>query len=145
MSQSLKTKPVLKIFDSWAVLAWLKNQLPAADLVDAIWQEAKQGKIDLMMSIINLGEVFYITAKEKNIVSAELVLKEMQKLPIVISPAPNSLVIEAARLKGQYAIAYADAFAVATAQKENAILVTGDPEIKALIKLGIVQVEWIGS
>ena len=36
----------------------------------------------------------------------------------------------AAELKSTHAIAYADAFAVATAIEFNAVLVTGDPELE---------------
>jgi predicted nucleic acid-binding protein len=39
-------------------------------------------------------------------------------------------VLEAARIKARYAIAYADCFAVATALREGAPIVTGDPQFK---------------
>jgi hypothetical protein len=42
--------------------------------------------------------------------------------------------MEAAELKALHPISYADAFAVATARAERAVLVTGDPEILALPK-----------
>jgi predicted nucleic acid-binding protein len=35
----------------------------------------------------------------------------------------------AARIKARHPLAYADAFAVATAAAHNAVLLTGDPEI----------------
>jgi len=144
MSSESEAKLAVKVLDSWAVLAWLKDQPPAADVVEAIWQEAREGNIRLLINIINLGEVFYIAAKVREIELAELILEELQKLPFEIYPVSNSLVIDAARIKGQYAISYADAFAVVTAQKEGATLVTGDPELKALVGRGIVAIEWIG-
>jgi ribonuclease VapC len=39
-------------------------------------------------------------------------------------------VLDAARLKSEHAISYADCFAAATAIKEGASIVTGDPEFK---------------
>jgi len=38
-------------------------------------------------------------------------------------------VLEAAAIKARHALAYADAFAIATALAHNASLLTGDPEI----------------
>lgn len=51
-------------------------------------------------------------------------------------------VLEAAPIKARHAIAYADAFAVATARRLDAVLVTGDPEFAAVS--GLVEIEWIG-
>ncbi|MBI3184359.1 MAG: hypothetical protein HYZ28_19670 [Myxococcales bacterium] len=42
------------------------------------------------------------------------------------------MALEAARQKARYAISYADAFVVATARQEKAVVLTGDPEILAL-------------
>jgi ribonuclease VapC len=50
-------------------------------------------------------------------------------------------VIEAARIKAHHPLSFADCFAVATAARENAIVVTGDPEFKAVEKL--VEIEWL--
>lgn len=137
-------KPKVKVLDAWALLSWLKDQRPAADRVEALWPDAEQHRIQLLVSIINLGEVFYMSAKALGLAQAEVILDELQALPLEVRPAPNGLVLEAARLKGQYPISYADAFAVALAQKEGAPIVTGDPELRALAARGVVAVEWIG-
>ncbi len=50
-------------------------------------------------------------------------------------------VLEAARIKTQFPVSYADAFAVATAIKERAVLMTGDPELKHVEAL--VTIEWL--
>ena len=49
----------------------------------------------------------------------------------------------AAELKASHAIAYADAFAVATALEFRATLLTGDPEIKPLEGEEELQVQWL--
>jgi len=49
----------------------------------------------------------------------------------------------AAELKSKHAIAYADAFVVATAVECNAILLTGHPEIEALESEQNLKVEWL--
>ena len=53
-------------------------------------------------------------------------------LPVSVKEATHRRVRRAAELKANHAIAYADAFAVATALEFHATLLTGDPEIKPL-------------
>ena len=74
---------------------------------------------------------------------AEELLNRLPSLPIHLTLPDVQDVLAAAKLKAQYRISYADAFAAALAQRENADLVTGDPELKALD--GIVRVDWIGA
>ena len=58
---------------------------------------------------------------------------------------PKGLILEAAHLKGRYPISYADAFAVATAIRLRAPLVSGDPELKVFQESGVVEIDWIGA
>ena len=64
-------------------------------------------------------------------------------LPVLVKDATRRRVRRAAELKSQHAIAYADAFAVATAVEFDAILLTGDPEIKALGGEQNLKVQWL--
>jgi ribonuclease VapC len=50
-------------------------------------------------------------------------------------------VIDAAKIKAQYPISYADCFAVATAIREKAVVITGDPDFKHVEK--IVEIDWL--
>lgn len=50
---------------------------------------------------------------------------------------------QAAELKASHTIAYADAFAVATALEFRATLLTGDPEIKPLEGEQDLEVQWL--
>ena len=144
MSEDANGGPAIKVLDAWAVVAWLKGEAPACDLVEGLWQQARAGTIRLMLNIVNLGEVFYITSKAQGLRSAELVVSELQALPVEVRAAPNYLVLEAAQLKAQHPISYADAFAVATALREKGSLVSGDPELKRFVGSGVVEVEWLG-
>lgn len=108
-------------------------------------QKAKARKVQLFLSVLNLGEIFYVTSKTRGLPAAEMVLEELAGLPIEVRAAPNALVMEAARLKSLYPISYADAFAAATAIREGARLVTGDPEMKVLSARGVLQLDWISG
>ncbi len=84
------------------------------------------------MNLVNLGEVYYRMIEKVGAPKAEERLGAFRELPIEMVQIREPLVMEAARLKAQYRLSYADAFAVATAQQENASVLTGDPEIFAL-------------
>ena len=130
--------------DSWVILAWLKDQAPGAGVMAGLWEQAEAGRAQLVMNIVNLGEVFYIVAKALGEASARTVLQNLQGRRIEIASASDELVLEAATLKARYPISYADAFAAATALGRGAPLVTGDPEMRALSGEGL-RLEWAGT
>ena len=109
--------------DSWAVLAWLDGEEPAAKVV--------QGAVDSerpAMSWINLVEVSYRTTRDHGRQKADAVLADLR--PLVSEDLPGiSAMREVARLKAENPIALADCFAVALAAEQGAVLLTGDPEI----------------
>jgi predicted nucleic acid-binding protein len=131
-----------KVVDSWAMIAWLLDQ-GAASKVEAIFQDADDGKLQLLMSWINVGEVYYIAAKRYGREKAERFLLRLPSLPIRVVLPDETDIIEAARLKGSHRLAYADAFAAALALREGAAVITGDPELGAL--KDVLDVDWIGS
>jgi len=70
-------------------------------------------------------------------------LSRVYQLGMKILSVPDSLVYEAAELKAQYAISYADCFALACARDHSAALVTGDPDFKTVAHLA--KIIWIRS
>ncbi len=93
------------------------------------------------MSGINIGEVGYIILRAKLTNNLDDFLSQFLSLPIRPVPVDFDLVIEAAKIKASYPLSYADAFAVATALRNDAAIITGDPEFKAVMKL--VQIDWL--
>jgi len=120
------------VLDAWAVLALLQEEEPAASHVKALLEDAEEGNVELFISIINLAEVIYRIGKVKGEAEARETLDEIRHLPLTVVPATDDAVFAAAGFKMHYAISYADAFAVATADALNAVLVTGDPELGQL-------------
>ena len=119
----MKTRYLL---DSFALLAYLKK-------------EDNYDKVKKSLHHINIGETFYILARERSLEEADY----FYNVILPISHFENTLheVIEASKIKAKYPISYADCFAVATACKERATIITGDPEFKLVEKL--VNVEWM--
>jgi ribonuclease VapC len=120
------------LLDSWAVLAYLKKESPADNRVIALLEQAREGAARLLISIINLGEVYYSMGRLRGVDFAEDVLADLRLLPVEILSVDEAAVFAAARWKMQYPLAYADAFAAAAAEQYHAILITGDPELLAL-------------
>ncbi len=94
------------------------------------------------MNDINIGETFYILARERGLDKAEYFINAiLPNLPIIKIGNAFSEVMEAAKIRAQYPISYADCFAVATAIREKAVIITGDPDFKHVEK--IVEIDWL--
>jgi len=132
------------VLDACAVMVWLKGQQPAGDRVRALLEAADRRESRLSMNIVNVGEVFYICVKARNMAYGRRVLETLHPRITTIS-AHDELVMLAATLKARYAISYADGFAAATAMLQGAPLVTGDPELRVMAaKEKALRLEWIG-
>jgi predicted nucleic acid-binding protein len=134
-----------RVLDSWALLAWLQGEEPACARVREILESASEGRAAAIMSMLNVGEVFYLIAKRRGAALAERFLSELPLMPIQTLLPDRKLVLNAARLKARYPISYADAFAAETARQQNAALVTGDPELYDLARHEPIDLLWIGT
>jgi PIN domain nuclease of toxin-antitoxin system len=115
----------LVVLDSWALLAVLKDEA-AAPRVNAAW--ADEG---VAMCSVNLGEALYMRTRRAGAATATRDIEAARVDMTVIDP-DWGLVSAAAGLKARGGLSYADAFCVATAQRLDLPLWTGDPEIVAL-------------
>ncbi len=80
------------------------------------------------MSWINLGEVAYVLERRISAEHSSRVVRELRRV-LELDLRSEERVLAAARLKARHSMAYADAFAIATAVAHSAELLTGDPEI----------------
>ena len=124
------------VLDAWAIMALIQREEPAASQVKQLFQE---NDITFFFSMINLGEVYYTIARRKGIVVANNDIRFVEQLPIEFIVPNRHRILEAARLKSQHKISYADAFAAATALEFDAVLLTGDPELIALRAIVKIQ------
>jgi predicted nucleic acid-binding protein len=130
--------------DAFAWLAWLQEE-PGAAAVQHCHDEAERGRAECVTSIINVGEAFYRLIRVDRRQQAETLwrMASRRTLPVAVKDATRRRVRRAAELKASHAIAYADAFAVATALEFRARLVTGDPELKPLEGEHDLEVLWL--
>jgi predicted nucleic acid-binding protein len=112
----------LVVLDSWALLAYLKDE-PAAARIEAEWLADAPA-----ISSINLGETLYMRIRERGEEAAMADIAAIRRNSTIVDP-DWELVSAAARIKAAGGLAYADAFCAATAARLGAPLWTGDPEI----------------
>jgi predicted nucleic acid-binding protein len=112
-----------RCLDSWAVLAWLDGEEPAAKAVERSIKRERP-----VMSWMNLVEVHYRTIRDHGQQEADQVLAELRPLVTEILPGIAAMK-SVSSLKAKHPLALADCFAVALAAEEEAELLTGDPEI----------------
>ncbi len=126
-----------RVLDSFALLAYLNMEAKYRKVKDLL-----ASGDTLLMNDINVGEVFYVLAKERGLDRAEYFVNTvLPNLPIEVVPNDLQNVLEAARIKATHSISYADCFVVATALKQNAIILTGDPEFRKVQKA--VEIDWM--
>lgn len=130
--------------DAFAWLAWLQEE-PGASMVQRWLDEAEAGRAECVTSIVNLGEAYYRLIRVERREQAESMWQMALRgtLPVSVKDATSKRVRRAAELKATHPIAYADAFAVATALEFRATLLTGNPEIKPLEGQQDLRVQWL--
>ena len=128
------------IFDSHALLKFFQKEKGYEKVVHLLQKIRKTGATKYI-NAINLGEIIYSTKKEFGDQKKLEVLANIERLNFTILPIPNHLIFQAAEYKAQYALSYADCFALASAVGYKATLVTGDPEFKKVEHL--VDIVWI--
>jgi ribonuclease VapC len=132
-----------KLLDSFALLSYLNKEIGFEKVREAL-AEAQVSDGSLLMNEINVGETYYILHRQRGVQKAEYFLDTvLVGLPILLVQNDFQDVIDAARIKAEYPLSFADCFAVATARRESAIILTGDPEFKKIEHLA--KIEWLSE
>ena len=130
------------VLDSYAVLALLGNE-PGAGRVEKLMHQAQSDKIELWMSLINLGEVAYIIERRWGVEKLRAMLAYLEATALIFAEANKDQVFAAAHIKATHTVSYADAFAIVLAKQYTAVLVTGDPEYRQLEHQ--IDIEWLAE
>lgn len=133
------------VLDTFALMAFF-NREAGHDTVRNILRDHLLGTASAIMSEINWGEFFYMTARKTSISKANQRLVHIERLGIEVKQVTRSLVKSAALFKirydkGKQQVSFADCFAAALAQASGALLVTGDLEFKPLESE--IQIRWL--
>ena len=113
----------------------------ASQQVESLITRAHRQQTVLLISVINLGEIWYSLARTRSASDADTAMSVVRNLGFRAVDATWEIVHLAAQFKARYRLSYADCFAAALAKREAAPLVTGDPEFKALGSE--IKVHWL--
>lgn len=107
--------------------------MPARGRAEGPFQAGTRSQSRICVTLSTPGRyrsAAYIVERRSAASKSKLIVRRLRRRLTLESPSPQR-VLEAAALKAQYPISYADAFAVATAIVGGCRLLTGDPEILA--------------
>ena len=126
-------KPMAKayVLDANAVLDYVQDG-PGAGAVERLLRDALRSNAALMISVVNLGEVFYWLWRSKGEQKARQTINDLALLPVQMIPVDLALALKAGELKALHKIPYVDGIAAALAVAQNAALVTSDRDFEKL-------------
>lgn len=122
-------KAAVRVLDSYSLISYIEGEAGKDVMID-VFRSARDSGKQCLMSVVNWGEVYYITLREAGQQRADNVAHLIQTLPIHIVIADLELTRQAALFKAGKKMSYADCFAAALAKHRRVELVTGDKEFK---------------
>jgi predicted nucleic acid-binding protein len=128
------------VLDTYALICYLEGE-KNHEIVADILKKGLDNEVEISLSVINWGELYYIFLREQGRAATETLLKIINRYPITIVEANKSITIEAAEIKAFNKLSFADAFAAALAKNRQALLVTGDKEFKTVE--GEIKIMWL--
>ena len=108
------------------------------DKVRGLFEQAEREQARLWMSVVNLGEVFYVLLKHVGEQRARHYAQVLQHVATMVEP-DTAQALGAAEMKHCYELGYADSFAATLAVSLKATLVSADPEFEKLGK----SIKWL--
>ena len=133
-------RAALRVLDSYSLIAYFEGEAGKDKMIEIFRAARDSGRL-LLLSVVNWGEVFYITLREAGRERADHVAHLILSLPIQIISADLDLTKQAAEFKAGRKMSYADCFAAALAKLRKAELVTGDKEFKQIENE--VKIQWL--
>ncbi len=121
------------VLDASALMTFSANR-PGAEKVEQLIQLAVDGKRELLMCVVNWGEVYYSVWRDQGPGIARHILAQIAQLPIHLVPADVELTRHAAEFKANFNLPYVDGFAAALAVQRKASLATSDKDFASVEK-----------
>ena len=121
------------IFDSSALISFFDNEKNAYTVAGII-KEINRKEYSALISVINLGEVYYHFLRTSSKETAELIISKLTSLNFYFENIDWNLTKIAASYKAKHKMSYADTFAAALCKRTNGTLITADKEFLSLDK-----------
>lgn len=130
------------VLDASALIIFFEDRSGAQKVEDLLCL-AIDGKRDLLMSVVNWGEVYYSLWRTKDREEALSILAKLDQLPIEIMSVDKELTQIAAEIRVQHKLPYADGFAASLAKSCKAELATSDRDFALIGKQ--LPILWINE
>jgi predicted nucleic acid-binding protein len=119
------------VLDASAAIDYLQAG-PGSRKFEQLLADARRQELLLFMSVLNLGEVYYLTWQRAGEEKARQAVAGLTHLPIQIIPVDLLQSLKAGELKAVHKIPYVDSVAAALAFQQQATLVTSDHDFDKL-------------
>ncbi len=130
------------VLDASAVMTFFENR-PGADKVEELIHLGVAGKRQLLMSVVNWGEVYHSTWRAHGPAVARKILEDISQLPIELVDADLDLTRAAAEFRADFKLPYVDGFAAALAAQRKASIATSDQDFSAIEMK--IEILWTSS
>ncbi len=117
------------VLDASSLLRFVEDEAGAAR-IEELLNLAQGGDARLVLSAVNWGEVYYVTARLKGEVQAASYSSKLRNLPVEILDVDWRRAESAGLFHERFNLPYADSFAGSLAADESAVLVTADYDFK---------------
>ena len=126
------------VLDASALMTFFEDR-PGAEKVEDLIRLGVEGKRQLLMSVVNWGEMYYSTWRAHGPGVARKVLEDIAQLPLEIVDADLELTRHAAELhaeqsRAEHRLPYTDCFAAALTAVRKASLATSDKDFARVEK-----------
>ena len=134
-------KTIIRVFDAFPFLVLVRRQNGWQIVQDTVDNAADHNERHLV-SLINLGEAYYMLLREEGEEIAERFLAGVMASAFEIVIPSFEQMKRAGHFKARGGLSYADAYAAALAEEHHVPILTGDPEFKDVEKHGI-DIDWL--
>jgi len=128
------------VFDANAILDFLESGR-GSKTVEHILHEALSQPSQILVSVVNWGEVLYLLWTRRGEQKARETLGRLRPLPLQLVPVDLDQALKAAEIKALHRMPFVDCLAAALAELHRATLVTADRDFEKLGRR--VQILWL--
>ena len=119
------------VLDASAAVDYIDSG-PGAPQIELKLADGLRQQRPLLMSVVNLGEVFYLSWQRSGEEKARQTVARLSRLPLLMVPVDLPQALKASELKAIHKLPYVDAIAAALALQHRATLVTADRDFEKL-------------
>jgi predicted nucleic acid-binding protein len=131
-----------KSYSSTPTRCWIfVEDGPGGKRVEQLLNDALHGRLRVLMSVVNWGEVFYHSWQQQGEESARRTLAGLSRLPLELVPVDLAQSLQAGEIKARHKIPYVDCIAAGLAILQQAVLVTSDRDFEKLGRR--IEILWI--